>query len=121
MAEDKDSKHRETSFARTNPELRARQLKALRQYHREFYKQLKEWIDEGCPRSSSAPVTFPEICRDMKCEAKTRGGWPCKNDGTWYANGRCKFHGGASTGPKTKDGKRASAKNGFKQSPCDPE
>ena len=36
------------------------------------------------------------------CGAKTRGGDPCRN----YAmkNGRCRMHGGASTGPKTAAG-----------------
>jgi hypothetical protein len=31
-----------------------------------------------------------------------------------YASGRCKFHGGRSTGPKTQQGRRQSALNGRK-------
>ncbi len=44
------------------------------------------------------------------CQAKTRSGNPCKNR-SLYPNGRCKFHGGLSTGPKTLEGKRRSALN----------
>jgi hypothetical protein len=37
------------------------------------------------------------------CGAKTRQGRPCWN-GT--SKGRCRMHGGASTGPKTAEGRR---------------
>lgn len=56
---------------------------------------------------------YPEECRGMTCAAKTRKGTPCKITDL-YDNGRCKFHGGASTGPKTKQGKKRSAMNGLK-------
>ena len=36
------------------------------------------------------------------CGARTRGGSPCRNMS--MKNGRCRMHGGASTGPKTADG-----------------
>ena len=38
-----------------------------------------------------------------RCGAKTRLGCPCK--GPAMKNGRCRMHGGASTGPKTAEGK----------------
>ncbi len=41
-----------------------------------------------------------------KCGAKTRSGKPCQRYGN-KANGRCKLHGGRSTGAKTKEGKLA--------------
>ena len=41
-----------------------------------------------------------------KCGAKTRSGKPCKRVGN-KINGRCKLHGGRSTGAKTKEGKFA--------------
>jgi hypothetical protein len=48
-----------------------------------------------------------EACR---CGAKTRKGTPCRC--TWtYANGRCRFHGGLSTGPKTEEGWRRALSN----------
>ena len=48
----------------------------------------------------------------MLCGAKTRSGRPCRNDGISWGNGRCKFHGGMSTGPITPQGKARSAANG---------
>jgi hypothetical protein len=36
------------------------------------------------------------------CGAKTRRGTPCK--GPAMANGRCRMHGGTSTGPRTPEG-----------------
>ena len=39
---------------------------------------------------------------DHHCGARTRQGAPCGNLG--MANGRCRFHGGLSTGPKTPEG-----------------
>jgi hypothetical protein len=40
------------------------------------------------------------------CGARTRAGTPCQR---WpRPNGRCKLHGGASTGPRTPDGKERS-------------
>lgn len=47
------------------------------------------------------------------CNAQTRKGTPCRNKNI-YRNGRCKLHGGLSTGPKTKKGKAASRRNGMK-------
>jgi hypothetical protein len=37
-----------------------------------------------------------------KCGAKTRAGVPCQNWG--MRNGRCRMHGGKSTGPRTSEG-----------------
>jgi hypothetical protein len=38
-----------------------------------------------------------------RCGAKTRSGAPCK--GAAMPNGRCRMHGGPSTGPRTAEGK----------------
>lgn len=56
---------------------------------------------------------LPRELHGMRCGAKTRGGWPCKQR-VLYVNGRCKFHGGLSTGPTSEAGKRKSAENGKK-------
>lgn len=56
---------------------------------------------------------LPKECWYMSCGARNRKGLPCKRTDL-YANGRCKFHGGASTGPRTAEGKRRSARNGFR-------
>ena len=46
------------------------------------------------------------------CGAKTRqdGGRPCRNT-RLFPNGRCKSHGGLSTGPKTAEGKARALAN----------
>jgi hypothetical protein len=41
------------------------------------------------------------------CGAKNRRGEPCGCKAL-FPNGRCRFHGGLSTGPKTQEGKRRS-------------
>ncbi|MGV8856746.1 MAG: HGGxSTG domain-containing protein [Devosia sp.] len=41
---------------------------------------------------------------DFACGARTRAGTSCKLKAI-YASGRCKLHGGCSTGPKTEAGK----------------
>jgi transcriptional regulator with XRE-family HTH domain len=46
---------------------------------------------------ASQPVAKP------KCGARTRRGAPCQRKA--LPNGRCKFHGGLSTGPKTPEGR----------------
>jgi hypothetical protein len=38
-----------------------------------------------------------------RCGARTRSGTPCK--GPAMPNGRCRMHGGPSTGPRTEEGK----------------
>lgn len=52
------------------------------------------------------------------CGAKARGGRPCKLVAGFGTNhvgiGKCKFHGGASTGPKSKRGKRKTSHNAEK-------
>ncbi len=61
------------------------------------------------PRAGSGPVSENYSCLEVSaesaaatCGARTRGGPPCRN--LPMRNGRCRMHGGASTGPKTADG-----------------
>ena len=56
---------------------------------------------------------YPPEFYAFKCGARTRAGTPCKLRSLW-ANGRCKFHGGLSTGPRTEQGRKQSAENGKK-------
>lgn len=54
---------------------------------------------------------FPPECVDMVCGAQgRRKGTPCQCKEI-FRNGRCKWHGGASTGPKSAEGKNRSAHN----------
>jgi hypothetical protein len=52
-----------------------------------------------------------------KCGAKTRKGAPCRAPAVWNnkknrpVNGRCRMHGGLSTGPRTMDGRRRALAN----------
>jgi hypothetical protein len=54
---------------------------------------------------------------NLTCGARTRASTPCNNpaarapDGA-PRNGRCRLHGGVSTGPRTAQGKARSARNG---------
>ena len=56
---------------------------------------------------------FPLALSELTCGAKTRKGTPCKRKDL-YRSGRCKFHGGMSTGPLTEEGKKRCAENGKK-------
>ena len=47
-----------------------------------------------------------------RCGAKTRKGTPCKSPA--MANGRCRMHGGKSTGPRTPEGLERSRKANYK-------
>lgn len=64
------------------------------------------------PRSNLPPFpAFPADFRNLVCGGKSRRtGKPCQSR-ELHANGRCKWHGGLSTGPKTATGKAKSALN----------
>jgi len=87
----------------------------LRKKLKNFHKVFNEAYEKG---TGNYP-TFPEECIGMTCGAKTRAGTPCKLRSI-FANGRCKFHGGLSSGPRTVGGKRRSALNGFKPKKTNP-
>lgn len=65
------------------------------------------WLKNGNP--SGDPNSAPRCC------AKTRRGTSCRSPA--MANGRCRMHGGASTGPRTSEGlaksRRARWKHGY--------
>ncbi len=65
----------------------------------------------GMLRNGNLPGDFSKASR---CGAKTRRGTLCQCPG--MANGRCRLHGGLSTGPKTAEGieriRRAVTKHG---------
>lgn len=85
--------------------------KLWRSHHEAHARAFEAWLAAGYePMRPTMPV-FPEVCRGLACGAKTRAGTPCKLRSICL-NGRCKLHGGLSTGPKTKKGKARSARNG---------
>jgi hypothetical protein len=85
-----------------------------------YDKKMEAWWAIPWPARKCIPeppwpnLPFPEELRGLTCGAKTRKGTPCKRRDL-YSNGRCPLHGGLSTGPRTEEGKRRSAKNGFKR------
>ena len=79
---------------------------------RELWKIYFRNFDK-CVRESRPHPPFPEVLRGLTCGAKTRKGTPCKRKDL-YSSGRCKFHGGMSTGPTTEAGKKKVAENGRK-------
>ena len=90
----------------STPELR----RLYKRYYEECDEAFAKWEkQEGYPVRMESPP-YPEELRGMTCGAKTRAGTPCKQKGI-YRNGRCKLHGGLSTGPRTKRGKRRSSLN----------
>ena len=54
-------------------------------------------------KSNPKPWLYGPTWQGTRCEARTRRGTPCQRPGN-KINGRCKLHGGRSTGPKTVDG-----------------
>lgn len=58
------------------------------------------------------PAQRPEaaawcVVRGVECGARTRKNLPCKRPA--FPNGRCRNHGGLSTGPRTAEGRRSAA------------
>lgn len=81
-------------------------------YHRRVDKIYDEYSDSD--RFWEAPKAFhplPDELRGLSCGARTRAGTPCKMTAL-YQCGRCKLHGGLSTGPRTEAGKSIAARNG---------
>ncbi|MDD5581197.1 MAG: HGGxSTG domain-containing protein [Methylobacter sp.] len=88
------------------------QRKRLKEHSRRRDAAFDEWAERGY---QDPPPKFEPIEADLiglACGAKTRAGTPCKLTSI-YTNGRCKWHGGCSTGPSTSEGKKRSVLNGF--------
>ncbi|WP_442947059.1 HGGxSTG domain-containing protein [Novosphingobium sp.] len=114
----------------STPELR----KLWRAYHeecnrisRKYRAAQQRYIDSGSPGKHPGQYpcfpAFPSQLRGLACGAKTRSGQPCKRTDLMM-NGRCKFHGGMSTGPKTIEGQHQARANLLKRwesigTPCE--
>ena len=70
----------------------------------EPHEKRQGWLKNGNP-----PGDFSKAPR---CGAKTRRGTPCQCPA--MSNGRCRLHGGLSTGPKTPEGLARSQKANWK-------
>jgi hypothetical protein len=82
----------------------------LRRHHEASAAQHAGWAAGGYRFPPPPSLPFPDELRGLACGAKTRSGSPCKRTDI-YLNGRCKFHGGLSTGPKTPAGRARAVAN----------
>ncbi|WP_312758195.1 HGGxSTG domain-containing protein [Pantoea brenneri] len=84
---------------------RAVLLKQLKAYHQRSRERFDRWQASGY-RHELKPIhePMPDELRHIPCAAKTRAGTPCKRTDI-STNGRCKYHGGHSTGALTPEGK----------------
>lgn len=82
-----------------------RRITRVRVFSWKFQKERK--------RPALAPLAdpLPRVLLNAPCGALTRAGTPCKIRSV-YRSGRCRLHGGLSTGPATAEGKARSALNG---------
>ncbi len=78
--------------------------RAMAQIDNEPYAKRRGWLKNGNPPGD--PSKAP------RCGAKTRRGTPCQAPA--MPNGRCRMHGGASTGPRTPEGLDRSRKANWK-------
>jgi hypothetical protein len=100
----------------------------LRRHYR-LCQALDEAYEAACREAEAAPFVmvrgrirlglqpvrppsppFPDDLRSLPCGARTRAGTPCKRTDL-HLNGRCKLHGGLSTGPRTTEGMHRAAAN----------
>src|SRR5262249_29545147 len=86
-----------------------RRLKAWKRAHGRVAADWKVRYGDSIP----VPVypIFPDGLVGLSCGARTRLGDSCKQPAL-LPSGRCRYHGGASTGPRTAAGKAKSAANG---------
>lgn len=75
--------------------------KQWRQYHKEHAARFSAWRESGYRYPPPESMPFPKALRGLTCGARTRAGTPCKRRDL-HTSGRCRLHGGLSTGPKGK-------------------
>lgn len=91
----------------------AERRKLWRSYWDAFRWAQDSWEAAGRPMPRPHMPMQPDALRGLQCGATTRAGTPCKLTGL-YESGRCKLHGGMSTGPKSEAGREQSRINGKK-------
>lgn len=117
------------------------EMERLRDAWRRYWRSSEKWRKDLEKRQESALLEwradpsrrfvaptyklFPRVPAEFQrliCGARTRFGTPCKRRDL-YRSGRCRLHGGLSTGPRSQAGKARSAMNAGRgmpeRSPCD--
>lgn len=89
--------------------LRRQYVEALRAAAKQLAKAIAAGVPEWELAAHSSMDFAPFV--DLRCGARTRSGHPCKRTDL-YRSGRCRMHGGMSTGPRTEAGKVRSSING---------
>lgn len=108
-----------TYFEGTNDEMRAilkeAAFEAAEQERLGDYDGAIRIMNRALERTRVKPR--PPKAERPRCGAMTRKGTPCKAPAVWIAgepeprNGRCRLHGGLSTGPRSEEGKAAIAES----------
>jgi len=72
----------------------------------------REWFADAWRQHDAGRYvpSYPDYLRGLTCGAIKKDGKPCRMT-TLGASGRCKFHGGASTGPRTTEGRAKALEN----------
>ncbi|RBH54200.1 MULTISPECIES: HGGxSTG domain-containing protein [Pseudomonas] len=73
--------------------------KLWRQYCKKSATGSAAWAEHDYQYPPPKSTPLPDELRRLTCGAKTRAGTPCKRRDL-YISGRCRLHGGLSTGPK---------------------
>ena len=94
----------------TNDERRRR----WREHWKAYARASAEWAARCYEHPAPNFPVMPADLHDLTCGARTRAGTPCKRRDL-YASGRCRLHGGLSTGPTSPEGKARVALNGGKR------
>lgn len=75
-------------------------------------KLYRTWFEDAWRRQNAGQFapSYPDYLRGLTCGAIKKNGKPCRMT-TLGVSGRCKFHGGASTGPRTEEGRARALEN----------
>ena len=104
-------------FARSRLFIRAvgpmsdEQRRRLWAWRRAYLRQAAQWRAIYADHIPPPILDFPDELVGAQCGARTRQGNPCRQPAL-LPSGRCRYHGGRSTGPRTAAGKAKSAANG---------
>jgi hypothetical protein len=86
-------------------------MEELRKAWRDYWRGYREHTSSpNWPNNGDYPPRPPALA-SLTCGAKTRAGTPCKRIDLYWS-GRCRLHGGQSTGPVTDEGKAKARENG---------